>query len=38
MEDEEAMQRPCFSELEAGKHALTPDLGQLGRKPNEFLY
>lgn len=36
MGDEEAMQRTCFSELEAGKNGLTPDLGQLVGKPSEF--
>lgn len=36
MGDEEAIQRVCFSELEAGKNDLTPGLGQLGEKPSEL--
>lgn len=30
--DKEAIQRPCFSKLEADKNDLTADLDQLGRK------
>ena len=36
MGDEETIQRPCISELEAGKSDLTSHLGQLGGKPSEF--